>query len=374
MLEKLARELLGKTLSWDEEKFTKEQPFFDILSKTKYDEYQQFKPGWKFVESLAIWLQQFTQHEERTIAYQFIKNNLIFISSAEMDQLVDITYNKVVNPILLKAAAQEAKLNYWQFKRIINTLEYQQMRRRTLFLGMSDGARLDRFRRMNDLSNEQVYTTYEISAERSRKLVESLRKDLAKIKGVSEGDISREEATFRFIFLIDDFSGSGLSIIRENAGDWPYAGKLSTIYKNLFDVGAPFGNAIDINNLEIHTLLYIMTEKARQHVSQLGQRLWNHSYGEFKVETVLILNDSIRLNRGEDTPLDSLIQKYYDPKAEDEHTRVGNNEDLRYGFADVGLPLVMVHNTPNNSLYLLWGYTYLDYQGLFPRVSRHREK
>lgn len=51
-----------------------------------------------------------------------------------------------------------------------------------------------------------------------------------------------------------------------------------------------------------------------------------------------------------------LIQAYYDASIEDEHMKKGG-EDARYGFGKCGLPLVLEHNTPNNSLALLWAET-----------------
>ena len=65
--------------------------------------------------------------------------------------------------------------------------------------------------------------------------------------------------------------------------------------------------------------------------------------------------------------------EYYDKKVEDEHTGLGGTLDLRFGFAGCSLPLVLHHNTPNNSIALLWSYDYEEckIRGLFPRVRRH---
>jgi len=64
---------------------------------------------------------------------------------------------------------------------------------------------------------------------------------------------------------------------------------------------------------------------------------------------------------------------YYDNHASDKHIAVGGTQDARLGFAGCALPLVLAHNTPNNSIYLLWGPQSYRPFGLFPRVSRHRE-
>lgn len=51
-----------------------------------------------------------------------------------------------------------------------------------------------------------------------------------------------------------------------------------------------------------------------------------------------------------------LIERYYDPAIESESLKRGRT-DAKYGFASGRLPLVMEHNTPNNSVALLWAET-----------------
>jgi hypothetical protein len=75
------------------------------------------------------------------------------------------------------------------------------------------------------------------------------------------------------------------------------------------------------------------------------------------------------------TAINRLIEgpKYYDPDIYDEHFAKGGAPDARYGYADCGLPLVLHHNTPNNSVALLMSYEGLKFRGLFPRIQRHKE-
>jgi len=63
-------------------------------------------------------------------------------------------------------------------------------------------------------------------------------------------------------------------------------------------------------------------------------------------------------------------EKYYDKELiEDKHTQ----KNIQLGFSDCALPLILEHNTPNNSVPLLWTYDYSDiFKGLFPRIPRHR--
>ena len=56
-----------------------------------------------------------------------------------------------------------------------------------------------------------------------------------------------------------------------------------------------------------------------------------------------------------------------------DHFKVGGTKDAKRGFSAACLPVVLSHNTPNNSVALLWGPSNgLKGRGLFPRVSRHR--
>jgi hypothetical protein len=55
------------------------------LARYKYDEYQQYAPGRRFIESLALWLRQLQSEAERRTAYEFVRRRLIFVSTAESD-------------------------------------------------------------------------------------------------------------------------------------------------------------------------------------------------------------------------------------------------------------------------------------------------
>ena len=67
------------------------------------------------------------------------------------------------------------------------------------------------------------------------------------------------------------------------------------------------------------------------------------------VKAVYPLGNHVRITRGDDIDFDKIIDTYYDPDNETDSTRLGGT-DLKYGFAGCGLPLVLSHNTPNNSI------------------------
>jgi hypothetical protein len=70
----------------------------------------------------------------------------------------------------------------------------------------------------------------------------------------------------------------------------------------------------------------------------------------------------------------ALCDKYYDVDVETKSTRVGGC-DMKRGFAGGALPVVLEHNTPNNSLTLLWAETAgrkgHTMRPLFRRRQRH---
>jgi hypothetical protein len=62
-------------MGWDRDKVKAEVPLVLALASFKYDEYQQFSPGMRFVESLARWLRQFQDPADRSAAYEFVKQS-----------------------------------------------------------------------------------------------------------------------------------------------------------------------------------------------------------------------------------------------------------------------------------------------------------
>ena len=75
-----------------------------------------------------------------------------------------------------------------------------------------------------------------------------------------------------------------------------------------------------------------------------------------------------------------LTNKYYDPVIRTTHTDVGGVYHLGLGYGGCALPLVLEHNTPNNSVALLWAETsggnrsgdqVLAMRPLFRRRERH---
>lgn len=71
----LAEKLLVKIMNWNTEEISQERPLLQALSNLKYDEYQNFSSGSRFIESLVKWLDQFKEQSEKQVAYSFIKEH-----------------------------------------------------------------------------------------------------------------------------------------------------------------------------------------------------------------------------------------------------------------------------------------------------------
>jgi hypothetical protein len=372
MREALAERLLAQVMGWAPEDVAQERPDLQALATYKYDEYQQFSPGMRFVESLALWLSQFQTQRERQIAYQFVKSKLIFCSSAEMAHLVSIAYSDHIRPLLLRKAAHDCGIPEHLVAKISCCQAFKLRRRQCLFLGLSDGARIDIFRRYNhpELSHEQMLQTYEVSGKRVDELLANLSRDLAILLGQ---EASEDQEKFRTIVLLDDFSGSGISYLRRGQ-DGTVEGKIGKFYHSLTTASSEAARLVDIRRTEIVVVLYMGTEQAREHLQTLMKEVWEGVCAEQSLLVVHPFSEYVRIRSNDGSSVGELVEAYYDPTVEDEHTRRGGT-DVKYGFAACGLPLVLSHNTPNNSLCLLWAEPESKtMRALFPRVSRHRKE
>ena len=162
--------------------------------------------------------------------------------------------------------------------------------------------------------------------------------------------------------LLDDFSASGISYARPDG-----KGKIARVAAMLRQMP----DLVDPDDLEVIVVLYIATTQALDYLNDAVAALAAQSAGP---GTSRRCSDSKLTSSSDEATiptLDGLIDALYDPIINDKHMKKGGT-DGRYGFADCGLPVILSHNTPNNSIALLWADTELV-RGLFPRVTRHRE-
>lgn len=355
MRDALAERLLANVMEWTPKDVAEQRPILQALATFKYDEYQQFSPGMRFVESLALWLQQFETLDERKAAYAFVLSRLVFLSHAEMAHFSAIAYPDVIRPVFIEQAARDAKLAPFRVSQVLGTEAFKRLQGASLFFGLSDGARIDLFRRSNkELSHEQIFTGYELSEEK----VGEIRGWLEK-RGYTEGAPA--------LVLLDDFSASGTSCLWAKGDE--AKGKVFKLIERIQSSDA-WKSVVSFPKTRIVIVLYVATEQALANI-HAGADIVRMRYGiDTTVLPVQRIESDVLIKASDTGPMIDVIKKYYDASVEDEHT--GTN--LHFGFKGGGLPLVLHHNTPNNSIFLLWVEGSETVKPLFPRVSRHRRE
>lgn len=367
MKPEIALRLLGLVMDWDDSTAQEEFAWLQLMARLKYDDYRDFLAGMRFLESLVAWLQQF-QPEDRAAAYAFVRKRLVFISFAERERLIELLYPMIVWPRVAEATAKKTQVQPWEVlsNQVSNTHLKRELRS-TLFLALSDGARLDAFRHANPgrISNEQVVVTVDPSKEKWIDLKKSLRKDL-----------NDESAKFSRIILVDDFTGSGTSLIRKEGNEWK--GKLPKFLKSLEDCEESVSIGAE---LVVHHL--IGTPQADEHLIDFCKTFKEQDPDAWKIVSSFSItyghkyDDSFKLCEKSDGEFFALARKYYDKRIQNKHTDKGGVEHIGLGYAGCALPLVLDHNTPNNSVALLWAESASKEESihfmrpLFRRRQRH---
>ena len=361
-----ALNVLSKIMGWDDDRSQREFDWLRVVSDFKYDSYRDYLAGVRFIECLVDWLQQF-EVGEREDAYQFVRSSLIFVSAAEIQHLVELTYPEVVERCLLRSVASDlgiAPYRVWSSPDAMK--HFLNLRRRCLFFGLSDGARIDAFRRSNSglVSNEQVVLATEINESKWQRLVADLREE--------QGDSA---CLFSFVFLLDDFIGTGKTFLRKEEGAWK--GRLHRFWEAIED---HLEGILELSAV-VHVHHYIATRHAADdieglHEEMLAERKTNNQawFREVEFSFGMVLPQSVCVTETTQPRFWPLTQKYYDASIEDKHTDVGGG-DVRLGFGGAALPLILEHNTPNNSVALLWaeanGTMGVPMRPLFRRRLRH---
>lgn len=360
----LAEKLLVEIMEWSVEEVKKERPLLQAISNFKYNEYQQFSVGTLYIESLVKWLNQFESKIEKQIAYDFIKNQLIFISNNQILHLVDITYNTVIEPKLIKKTSEILGINEYEVSKIKNSKEYNNIERRSLYIGLSDGARIDHLRRSSFLNNEQVLPTYEVSTDK----VDDMLKELK--------DNVNEILKFNTIFLIDDFTASGTSYFRNESGVWK--GKVYKTLSSLFDDDQPLSKLINKEkDLDVSLIFYIASEEAIEKISNIKEHVFNsdekYKKLKFNIHVIQRINKELKKSiLNSQREFIKLCKKYTDKSIVDRHWEKAKHEKYWLGYSECCLPIILSHNSPNNSLPLLWlNSKENSFEGLFPRITRH---
>jgi hypothetical protein len=293
-----------------------------------------------------------------------------------MQCLVETFVPEVVTPHLRQTVALQLGIKpyeVWADKTSADA--FKRCLRKTLFVGMSDGSRIDMLRRANAgrISTEQVVPMMNIDREKWLDLSKNLRE--------AQGMTPCEK--FDCVYLIDDFTASGTTFIRRNKeGEWK--GKLKKFNDLIRDARRDLNDLFPIaENYALYIHHYISSAQAQ---TALLERLenakaeWSEwTCSEYTVTESLLLPDNLPLTRPADGPMLDLGENYYDHEIftrAEKHCREAGQIDMKLGYANCALPIVLEHNTPNNSIPLLWAETTGEsgarkMRSLFYRRDRH---
>lgn len=283
--------------------------------------YRSFDGKKAFEKKMLLWLNQFDVLD-RSFMLNFIVKNLDFVSEKDIEK-----------------SAKEA------IERVYKTSENNYDLKQTIFMGLTDGARMDLLRYIsNGLDNHQFCMDYEISDKKIMNILRKLDKESCDIKGKSK-DIR--------IHLVDDFSGSGISYFRFENGLWK--GKLKRFMDSIY---LKFSNK---RKVYLFLYLYYASSNAVEYIQNIFKMLYPDV--EFKIEVINVVK-KISLNKKEE----EMLQKYFDDELlNDKNYLKGICSKPYLGFNEASLCTVFYHNAPNNCFPIIW----YGKNALFPRKNRH---
>lgn len=357
MNDRMGLSLIAEVMGWpgDQARATQEYAWLRMMSSVKYDGYSFFRAGVRFIETLATWLKQF-EPEDRDAAYAFVKTRLVYLSLPEIQCLVENFIPEVVTPNLRSVVASDLGLKpYEVWKDSKGTAAFSRRLRKVLFVGLSDGSRIDLLRRSNfsRISQEQVVPMMNVDIEKWRDLNDNLVKH----------DGMKSDEKFEDVYLVDDFTASGTTFIRQVDGKWK--GKLKKFNDIVIDAREKLGAEFPIaDKYSLHIHHYVSSHQARKSLDDrlaTAAREWQEkSFGAYSISESLILPETLPLSTPGDEATLRLCDKYYDHalfKRLEKHCREAGMDTMKLGYARCALPVVLEHNTPNNSIPLLWAET-----------------
>ena len=375
MNQDLGLKILGQIMAWDDERARQEFRWLRLIARLKYDGYRDFQAGMRFIESLATWLQQFKLSERET-AYHFVRKTLVYVGSSEMQRLVEQFYPQTVHERLIRTVSRDRGIPTYRVLADAHC-EVERLRRQTLFMGLSDGARIDILRQSNvgRLNNEQFVVATQVDKEKWQDLLSNLR-----------GDLRNPQARFRLVYLIDDFAGSGTSFFRYDKEKKEWKGKLVRFRESIeAALAAIRDDGIFEPSWELCIHYYLASTQAKRDIDRRLEEApdFLRTDGWAKATHAsfgMVLPATFPLSAVSDDAFLKLTRTYYDPIIQTKHTDIGGELHLGLGFGGCALPLVLEHNTPNNSVALLWaetdggdqnGETAHAMRPLFRRRQRH---
>lgn len=312
-----------------------------FLSRRKYDRYDHFYPGETFDNRLLKWLANF-EKKERQMAIEVVKS-LKFVSSYEIKELAIRTFENAKYTILNEIGGFSK--NWYSYLESRNVRLEEELAK-CIFVACVDDINFSFFRR------------YAMRRHTFKKdnFVEYYKRDKDSLDELPEHNR---------IFLLDQLSGSGTTIIRQEKGTWE--GKIPSFQRIWKDYA---------NDSSIYYCPYILSSVSEKN---LTKRLREYRGKNDNLRLSIIPTCRIQISPclankqgtdiDENKPVSKLCQKYYHLFEENTHIERGGS--ACYGYGRAGLTLVLQPNCPNNSIYILW-HSYNEWYPLFPRVSHHR--
>ena len=370
MNQDLGLKVLGHIMQWDDDRARKEFAWLKLMARLKYDGYRDFQAGMRFIESLVTWLQQFKQPQERETAYEFVRRTLVYIGPGEMQRLVEQFYPSTVRNRLVRMVADECGIQPYQTLADTDAQAAEErLRRQTLFMGLSDGAHVDTIRHTNSslLGNEQFVHSTQVDIEKWKDLLDNLRKDLVD-----------PNARFRLVYLIDDFTATGTTFFRFDKEKKEWKGKLIRFMRSVENANTVLGSGkLFEDGWELCIHHYVASQAAADKIKERIEKAKTSRI--FREDWARVMHTSFGMILPRDLPISTdsrrhdgfikLTRLYYDPSIQTKHTDIGGVKHLGLGYGGCALPLVLEHNTPNNSVALLWAETNCDDRDGVPTLA-----
>ena len=189
---------------------------------------------------------------------------------------------------------------------------------------------------------------------------------------LSSAGLGHADPSFERVCLVDDFTASGSTLIRKGKDGWE--GKVPKFIRHIQEKEL-FGKCIAPSCVfQIHHFIGSNTAKdtINEFLNTFEQSLEPNSC-KLRATFSTVLTQAVVIGESSDAHLVAFLKKYYGSTCE---TKIHTGEGIWFGYKDGGLPLVLEHNTPNNSVALLWAACKQSdarhvMKPLFPRKQRH---
>ncbi|MFI7020003.1 hypothetical protein [Streptomyces sp. NPDC050164] len=308
------RDLLGPAI---EEAGTAEAlSTLDVLAEAKFDSYERYPRLTGFWEALTGWLRQ-AEPGDRVGMLRWLAGNLLFVSRDQVHSLLRVFAGEWLMTRSMELAVRHG-------------CDLETELSGTAVCALSDGVPLGTVRRLiADLTHRQFFS------------------DAALLDGFG--------STLRHLVLIDDFSGTGKSLAHApaDAGGAPF-GRVPDACRFLRGLADPASRGAVVS-----VVLLMASTAAVRHLNAILPALG------------CALHVTQVLDSHPDAAMRSWSRRYLGISP-DSTVKTQINAGYRMG----DLPVVLSHNTPNDSFALLWAARDSGdrtWRPLFPRFDRVRE-